>query len=108
MNWKVLLGVGAGILVGVLGAPHLSRTVQAAGPAGNNGRYQLQGVTVDESPAGSNGSVPYHEVFFVDTEAGRVWQYQSLTTIKQNDGKTAFIPASFEQIGISKFAPVQP
>ena len=60
---------------------------------GQQGRYQLQAVTVDEGPS----SRAAHEVFLLDSESGKLWRFQPQTTVTI-EGKNQYVPDTLVQV----------
>jgi hypothetical protein len=77
MDSKLFVAVAVGTLIGLLAAPRIRRTVQAAPLPAEPARFQIQSTVADEpNSEGSIASV--HRVFLVDTTTGKLWVYHGL------------------------------
>ena len=96
MNWKLLVAVAVGMLIGLMASPRLSRTVKAdALPS----RFQVASATFDqENSAGLE--VISHEAFLVDGDTGRVWRYQPTTVGETSPGHSVLTLEKFISVGI--------
>jgi hypothetical protein len=102
MDSKVFAAVAVGTLIGLLFA-HESKTVQAAVP--NGSRFQIQAATADESN-GQGGNVPTHEVFLLDGDTGKVWQFQGLVWNTDKDGNEhVMVTPMFSPVDVVQRAP---
>ena len=80
----------AGLIMGLLIAPFERKTVLAAPAVAASSHFQLQSATVDVAETGQT-RVPAHELFLLDSENGKVWQYQGLVTATGPDGSTQLL-----------------
>jgi hypothetical protein len=97
MNRKWIVAAALGIVLGIAVAPFTHRAVLAA-PA--SGHLQIEAVTVDESN-GNGGRTPTHEVFRVDSDTGRVWQFQGPATVfDKTKGEAQFLGQKFAPVAV--------
>ena len=105
MNWKLILSVTAALLLGLTLSPFEHGKVSAAVTAPYSTHFQLLSATVDEIPANGTGPTlpfgptntvaPYHELFLLDTESGKVWEYAPGATVTKPDGSKHYYPSMF-------------
>jgi hypothetical protein len=100
MNWKAIIITA--ILAGLAGSLYTHNPVHASTEPV---RFQIQPAIADE--ANSLGeAVPYHEVFMIDTESGKVWQFQPAVYQKNPDGSPKlFLPSSFVPVTVAQAKP---
>jgi|ERR1700733_3628312 len=82
---------------------HGDKAVLAASPDLANGHFQMMAAVVDELN-GEGNSIPTHEVFLLDTDAGKVWKFQgTVWTGSNQNGKSKIIyPEMFVSIPVNK------
>ncbi len=76
------------------------RTVAPAAPPSNQ-RFQLFSAQVEYKQDNGN-DLPEHEVFLLDSQSGRVWRYQSNTTVATDHGKHEFVQEHFIAVDIDQ------
>ncbi len=100
MNWRLILAVTIGLLLGLAFSPIGHRKVVLAAATPSTTHFQLLTSVVDEQPSGSDRLVPYNRVFLLDSESGVVWKYQSGMTVTATNGTKQYVPSSFVPITV--------
>lgn len=108
MNWRLIIVAAIGLLLGMALSPFEHGKVSAAVTAPSGAHFQLLSATVDEAAANQNGTgfpfgqtgrmFPYHELFLLDTQNGKVWEYASGTTVTEANGSKVYSPSTFVPI----------
>jgi hypothetical protein len=99
MNWKWGVAVALGLLLGLSLTLFQRKTVMAS-PVPVSTHFELQPATVEESN-GQGQRVPVHEVFLLDTESGKVWQFQAAATVfDQSKGQATPIGPKFSSVPV--------
>jgi hypothetical protein len=101
MNWRLILAVTVGLLLGAALSPFERRRVSAAVTVPANTHFQLLAAVVDELPSGQTDRLaPYNKIFLLDTESGKVWKYETARTVTRTDGSKEDFPSMFSSVAV--------